>query len=198
MTSKKKPPAKPERPKTQRQLPQAGHELPIDWQIFVAEYFKDGNGVRAAKAAGKADSSAGKWAHTMLQRPQIKLALARLRDESIGKIKWEIEDSLRELAGVAMFDYSDFFDDLAKGKIRSADDIPPEVRRCVREIEMGSTPDGKVFVKKVRFYDRMQAIDMLNKHKGFYQADNSQKADGVAQLVTLLQARQGGGLVVRK
>lgn len=198
MTSKKSPPKAHPSTKTQRQRPQVdGSDLPVDWQIFVAEYFKDGNGSRAAKAAGKAESSAGKWANTMLQRPAIKLALARLRDEAVGKAKWEVADSLRELATIAMFDYSDFFDDLAKGKIRSPEDIPPEVRRCVREVEMGSVA-GTLFVKKVKFYDRMGAIDMLNKHKGFYKADNEQKTDAVSQLIALLQTKQGAGLAVRK
>jgi phage terminase small subunit len=185
----------------QNQRGQAESPLPVDWQLFLAEYMKDGNGRRAAEAVGKSPATARVWAYKTLSKPAVKLELARMRDKVMGSITWEIQDSLRELASIAMFDLADFYEDLAKGRIHNIDDIPPEVRRCIKKIEMGVFGEGEKaerFVKKVEFYDRMAAIDQLNKHKGFYKADNEQKSDAVAQLIALVQAQQGTALAVRK
>jgi phage terminase small subunit len=207
MTSKTaKPIEKSKTPNNQRRSRKRAQtddsDIPIQWQLFVAEYFRNGNGKQAAIKAGIAESGATGWAHKMLARPGIRLALARMRDEVVSEIKWEAKDSLRELSAIAMFDLSDFFSDLASGKMRSLDDIPEEIRRCIKKVEFDAELDEDkkplIFVKKVEFYDRLTAIDMLNKHKGFYEKDNEQKSNAVSDLIRLLQNKQGAGLEVAK
>jgi phage terminase small subunit len=207
MTSKTvKPIQKSKTPNNQRRSRKRAQtddsDIPIQWQLFVAEYFRTGKGKQSAMTAGIAESGASGWAYKMLARPGIRIALARMRDEVVSDIKWEAKDSLRELSSIAMFDLNDFFDDLAAGKMRKVEDIPEEIRRCIKKVEFGCKLDlengPQIYVKKVEFYDRLSAIDMLNKHKGFYEKDNEQKSNAVSDLIQFLQNKQGAGLAVKK
>lgn len=48
---------------------------------FIAEYLVDGNGTRAATAAGYAPKNAGHQAKELLRRPRIKAAVAKAMKE---------------------------------------------------------------------------------------------------------------------
>lgn len=54
--------------------------------------------------------------------------------------------------------------------ITDFDKLTEVQRRSIKSVKEGK------FGLEVEFYDKMRAFDMLNKHKGFYEKDNSQKA----------------------
>jgi phage terminase small subunit len=173
-------------------------DLPIDYRKFVLEYVRTGSPIQAARAAGKTECSnetASQFAYMTLRRPEVKLEIERASELITQKIEWQIEDSMRELVAVAMHDFTDVYEDVKTGKLVDVEQIPAQVRRCIKRIEMGTLLDIKTkketpYIKKIEFYDRMAAIEMLNKHKGFYKEDNEQKVDALSLLLESIQ-REG-------
>lgn len=53
------------------------------------------------------------------------------------------------------------------------DDLTPLERRSINGVKQGR------FGLEIKFKDSMQAMDMINKHKGFYEVDNRQKASPI-------------------
>jgi hypothetical protein len=60
--------------------------------------------------------------------------------------------------------------------------LPPEVRRCIQGIDYNEREfidkqGNKVVERKIklRLVDKLRAIDMINKHLDFYNADNQSK-----------------------
>lgn len=54
--------------------------------------------------------------------------------------------------------------------IKDFEDLTPVQRRAIKSVKYGK------FGIEVEFFDKARAFEMLNKHKGFYQVDNEQKA----------------------
>jgi phage terminase small subunit len=173
--------------------------------LFCVEYVKDGKAARAYVAAGFAERSASSSSSIKLSKPEIQAKIAELRKENQARISteilWDKTDSARELKEMVMFDATKFFQDLEDGQVKSADEIPPEIRRCIQSIQWGVNVDRgqrgeetivTKYIKSVKFYSRLDALDQLNKHIGFYEVDNSQKGGAVKDLIDELNRRSSG------
>jgi phage terminase small subunit len=183
---------------------------------FIEYYWQWNHATKAAMAAGIAQSNARRWASLTLQLPAVQLALSRRRSELMQSTDWQTKDSLRELINVAMVDPVAVTENLQKAfnttisqsddgsfsveaGTLTLDDIPPEVRRCVKKMKQGVAGIGEqrmIYIESIEFYDRLHAIEMLSKHIGFYEKDNEQKADAVALLLASLQTKNEGGKLV--
>lgn len=88
----------------------------------------------------------------------------------------------RELINLSYSDITDYID-LSSEELKA---LPPDLRRCIGSIEEKTKSykdrSGKVVKEKtykIRLLDKLKAMDMLNKHIGFYEADNSQKKTSI-------------------
>ncbi len=178
-------------------------------EMFLAHYIETGSATLAAKHVRPDIESPKVWGHRLLQMPSVQLQLARKREAITAGIEWRVADSLRELVGVAMTDPIQAVIDVTAEVDASNDSahewwsqIPEDVRRCIKKISFMQVQkkefEQELAIKAVEFYDRLAAIDMLNKHKGFYEADNSQKGDAVALLLASLQAKNSGAKLAVK
>ena len=65
-------------------------------------------------------------------------------------------------------------------------ELPPELKRCIqsfdhKEIQYTDRNGNEVkeSIIRLKFIDKLKAIEMINKHIGFYEIDNKQKQNKV-------------------
>jgi hypothetical protein len=68
------------------------------------------------------------------------------------------------------------------GELLAPHQMPVNVRAAIAGIDTIELPGGVGNVKKVKLVDKSRALDMLMKHTGGYEKDNSQKS---AKLVVI-------------
>ncbi|MBU2177454.1 MAG: terminase small subunit [Gammaproteobacteria bacterium] len=108
-------------------------ELNAKRQIFVDEYLKDFNGVRAYTKAfpnTKNANVAGVEAFTLLKNPKIEAAIQRRRDELAKKCEIDREWVLERYKRLVEYKMSDFFYD--DGTMKPFSEIPQETLYAVQ------------------------------------------------------------------
>ena len=72
-------------------------ELSFRQLRFVMEYMKDGNGTRAAKAAGYSERSARDRVHALLSNPQIRKLIDEVKESTVAKAVYNYDAAMREV-----------------------------------------------------------------------------------------------------
>ena len=159
------------KPTGQRHKPSSDPDAPLSTReaIFVAEYIKDLHGTRAAIVAGYAKSHAHVQSSRFLSKPKIQAAIQEASQARLSRLNLQGDDVLRELLRVGMSDVADAFD--ANGNLLPIKQMPIELRRCVSSMEViiknAAAGDGhQDVVHKIRFWDKIQALQTLAKHLG--------------------------------
>ncbi|MFO0467560.1 MAG: terminase small subunit [bacterium] len=136
---------------------------------FAQEFMLDLNATQAAIRSGYSARTAGEQAARLLANVRIQSFIAQLRAEQAQRLNIEADVVLRELLYLARSDIADLFDDA--GQLRPLSEMPEHARRAVASIEVeellgGSGPDrGQIgWVKKVRLWNKPQALELLGKH----------------------------------
>ena len=92
---------------------------------------------------------------------------------------------LQEVAAVAFSSPACLFD--SDGKMVDVQLLPPAVQAAIASVEVDEY--GKV---KVKFWDKLGALEKLGKHLGLYEKDNQQQADPLRELAQALTGRVVG------
>ena len=142
-------------------------------QLFCEEYVKDFNGARAARDAGYSVHTARTIADELLTQPDIKSLVGELTEARFKDVQINAGELLREIYSMAMVDPVDAYGD--DGELLSIPDMPPSIRKMIANFEVVELFEGSGkdkthvgYTKKVKFYDRSKAIDMLAKHLALY------------------------------
>lgn len=130
-------------------------------QRFVAAYRRDGDATGAAIAAGFAPRLAAATAQRLLQREDVRAALAE--DEKAEEPQARLEDLTRELLYIATADPCDLVD--SAGRPRPLGELPIGLRRAIASLEITEKPNGER-VHKVRFWSKSAALEGLAKLLG--------------------------------
>ena len=148
---------------TQNNCPKVD-DAPIREAQFIYEYIVDFNLEKAAERAGaisSEDTSKTRQAtvRNLLFRTYHEL-IDKIQDR-VARIKLTNDKDILELVNVAYADPMNLFDD--SGQPLPLSNIPANVRRTISEINFKTTKDGTVYPSKVKFYDKMQALQILLK-----------------------------------
>lgn len=138
-------------------------ELTPKQQRFCDEYLLDGNGGRAAEAAGYGARNARRQAYRMLQRPHIIAYIEQRRGSISRRLELQAEDILQKLELAVDLDPLEYFNVGARGRLtlRRLDQIPPEVRRQISELKVAK--DGHI---TLRLASKERALELLARIKG--------------------------------
>lgn len=140
-------------------------------QLFISEYLVDRNATQAAIRAGYGKKNANVVGPRLLDQPQVRMRVDAKLKELGDKVEVNAAELLRELMMIARFDLRKAFAN--NGSLKSVKDMPEDVARVVSGLDIDELFKGAGrdraplgFTKKVRFWDKLRAIEMLLKVEG--------------------------------
>ena len=151
---------------------------------FAEEYLADLNATQAAIRAGYGKKSASSVGSEMLNNPDISQYVAYLKYERSKKVECTSEMVLKELMKIGFSSISDLKVDW--DELKGWDDVPEEVKHVIQEVETTviSKDDHVVTTKtKLKLHSKVDALEKIAKHIGFYEKHNEQKTGDVKALV---------------
>lgn len=146
---------------------------------FCEEYVIDWNGTRAAIAAGYSEHTASEMAYENLNKPHIESYIDEYK-KNLSKVTGitAIRNAL-ELAKVAYSNISDL--KINWHDFKKWEDLTDEEKAAVSEITHSEIKIGEDITKevvKVKMYDKLKALAMLNKMFGFDEAEKHDLTTG--------------------
>ncbi len=156
---------------------------------FCREYVVDLNATQAAMRAGYSKKTAYSAGQRLLKNVEIQKRLSVLvkaRQERTGA---RGDEAMQECRRIALADVIGAFNE--DGSIKPIHEIPEDLRRAISGFEVaeiwgGDGDDGKIQIgelKKVKFWSKDKQIEMLFKHHGLFEQDNSQKEQKAVVIV---------------
>ncbi len=142
--------------------------------IFYGEYIKDGNGTRAAIAAGYPERSAHTAAARLLKNREIAEAIAAWRNRQCARLEITAERTLQELARLAFYDPGRLYDkdgnripvhlldDHTRAAVASIEDETAETRGAPDK--KGERPVTVTRKQRVKLADKGPNLERLGKH----------------------------------
>jgi len=168
---------------------------------FAREYVVDldpgAAALRAGYLAKDGKVAAQKGCH-LLQRPDVAALVASLKAKQAERLDIKADDVLRELLRLARVDIGEAFDD--DGKLKAIKDIPVDVRRAISAVEVDELFEGQGedreqvgFTRKVKFWDKTRALELLGKHLKLWveRIEVKDVTDRAAALAKALARAQG-------
>lgn len=132
-------------------------------RLFCEEYIKDKNAVQAAIRAGYSERSIAVQSVNLMRNELIKERISELQDRVSVRNDVTVDKIIRELSRLAFTDISQLFDD--EGKLKDIKNLPDDLKRAISSIEVIENKQNKdIYVKKIRLWDKVKAIEMLAKH----------------------------------
>lgn len=147
---------------------------------FCEEYIIDLNGAQSAIRAGYAEGSARVEASRLLSNDNIQDYISTLQKNKSEELNISQNMVLKELMKIAFGDVKNYFDDL--GRLIDINELENNVSASIKSVTVltEKTIGGGEFnietnIKKLESYDKLKALDTINKMLGFYEKDNNQK-----------------------
>jgi len=150
---------------------------------FCQEYVKTGNKSEAYRRAYSTKNmkpeTVNRRAFELHEDGKIKARLQFLQKQVAERNKIDIDEIVTILSKLARFDIADLYDD--NGNLKNIHDIQVDARLSLEGVDtevyskIGEEGIATTTTKKVKVCNRKQALDMLMKHLGGYEKDNSQK-----------------------
>lgn len=143
-------------------------------EMFCKEYLIDLNATQAAIRAGYSKKTANEQGSQNLVKLSIQKRIAELKEERSKRIEIDSDGVLKELKNWAEGDYTELMLLTAK-QIKQ---LSPEIRRLITGFKrvtrrIPGTDEEEIQIE-VKFIDKIKAMEMISKHIGFYEKDNSQ------------------------
>ena len=140
------------------------HELTSQHLAFVENYMVHFSARRAAKEAGYAQES---YAYELLRKPKIKAEIEK-RTQAASDARVGLKDRvIEELTSIAFSTLSDVGRFGPSGlEVKDHDQIPDSTKRAIQEFTVKVDKDN--FTQKVRFHNKVQALEILGKHLGMF------------------------------
>ena len=135
-------------------------------QRFCEEYIKDLNGSEAAIRAGYSKKTARNKASNLLDDPAIVDYLQQLQKKVAERNNITVDELIQDLIEIKNINIATLYD--KEGKLRNINELPKSFTKCIQEVYKTKTGI------KYKFYSRLDAIEKLARHLGFYEKDNSQ------------------------
>lgn len=160
-------------------------------QRFADRYFETLNATQSAIYAGYSEQSAKSQASQLLDEDEVQEYLQKLREEYQIKSGINKQRILEEYAKIAFSDIRELYaGDNQLLDVRQIDDSTAGAVMAVEVDEMKNGLGMTIgYTKKVKLYNKIQALQDLGKHLGIFEKDNSQKA---ASMVTIFKLPDNG------
>jgi len=136
------------------------------------------NGTQAAINSGYSKKTAGVQASQLLNRLRLKTRIAELKAEQTKRLQMTADEVLIELSAVAKADIRKAFN--ADGSLLPINEIPEDIAKAIAGIDIddlfegiGEDREQVGFTKKVRLFNKIQALRDLGEHFGLFKGKDS-------------------------
>lgn len=152
-------------------------------ELFCQRYLIDFNATKAAKEAGYSEDTAYAIGWENLRKPEIQQRIAEIRIETGRSFNISRERIAQELALIAFGDTKVIFDE--NGSLKSPEEWSDE-GRIISSYEESVTEfgdektGGTKTSKKVKQWDKIKAIEALNRLMGYNAPDKTEHSGAVA------------------
>lgn len=147
---------------------------------FVDEYITHLNATKAAIAAGYAKGSARQTASRIMSIDYIKAAVKAGMDELARETRVTAYMIIDELKKIALSDIGEAFNE--NGTLLPFSTMPEDVRKAISGVDVEELFEGfgqdrtwTGYTKKLRFWPKDRALELLGKHLGTFKPDDSDK-----------------------
>lgn len=137
-------------------------------QLFVAEYLRDLNALKAAERAGYSTRGSKSAGEQLLQQPHVRAAVDAALAERAKRLQLSADDVLVELAIIGRSDVRWFVVD-DDGNLALAEGAPDHAWRAVQSVKTTDrmTEAGvRTRTIEVRLWPKVQALELAGKHLG--------------------------------
>jgi len=144
---------------------------------FCQQYLIDLNATQAAIRAGYSEKTAQQIGTENLSKPVIQARIGELKAYRAEIVSVSQQEVLRELKN---FFYSDITDTINLSP-QEVKELPEDIRRMISSYKhtkrkVGDSEEGVIEESvELKFYDKLKVAEMINRHIGFYEEDNSQR-----------------------
>ena len=161
---------------------------------FVEEHAIDMNATQAAIRAGYSAKTAGWIGPQLLAKTHIAEAIAKARVDRSIRTEVTADRVIQELARIAFADPRKLF--TPEGTLKPLDQIDDDTRGALAiEVFQGTDADGNpTFSRKVKFADKLVALDKLARHLGMFNDKIKLVGDKDNPLLLLIQRIQGSAI----
>ena len=158
------------------------------------EYLIDLNATQAAIRAGYSQRTAHSIGWENLKKPQIQTALQQRREQLAAERCVTPERIIDEYAKIAFMDPAQFFNE--DGHLKPISKLSKDFAGAIgwmdvikRLVRGGHEPEVEMVIK-IKFADKIRALDGLSKHLGLFEKGNQQKA-GLHRYIRVRMASNG-------
>ena len=143
-------------------------------EMFCKEYLIDLNATQAAIRVGYSVKTAEAQSSRLLTNVNIQERITELKESRSNRIEMNADGVLKELKNWVEGDYTDLMMLTAK----QIKELAPEIRRLITGFKrttrrIPGTDEEEIQIE-IKFIDKIKAMEMISKHIGFYEKDNSQ------------------------
>lgn len=135
---------------------------------FAEEYLVDLNATQAAIRAGYSAKTAGSQGERLLKNVEIQSYLQKRMKDRGKRLEITQDRVLLEVARVAFRDVREFYDE--EGNLLPPKMLSDDAAACLDGLDVYEERDGEGaiigYTKKIRFADKMQALNLLMRHMG--------------------------------
>jgi len=151
---------------------------------FANEYVVDFNGQKAAVRAGYAESSARSQASRLLTNDNIIARTEYLKQQVLDEVKYDATQHLKDALAILKFDFRQLYDD--NGDMLPPHEWPDDAVMAVAGIDVSSIRMASstreddpmdLWTKRVKFSDKMKALDQIGKNVNVRAFDNTLKLE---------------------
>lgn len=159
-------------------------KLTAKQQRFVEEYLKDLNATAAGHRAGY---KGNKGRQLVAQSSAVKEAIAARSKAVSAQAQLDAKWVLDRLMAIADLDVSQAFD--KDGALKPLNEMPEATRQAIAGLETDELYQGRGEdrhyvgqARKVRWWDKVKALELLGKHLGLFDDDKPQ-GDGPSMIL---------------
>lgn len=144
---------------------------------FVDEYLIDLNATQAAIRAGYSENAARQIGSETLSKPYIQEAIQAKQKVISERNEVTIDSLISELKSMAFVNTGDFFNEGWEAK--DVTELTEAQKRAIQSVKktkvrFGGEGESERETFEFRLHSKLDAIEKLAKHIGFYEKDNSQ------------------------
>lgn len=155
---------------------------------FCQAYVRTGHQIDSYKEAYNAenmkDTTIAVKACNLLKTHKIKTRVNQLRIELEKRNAITIDELIVDLANMVRFDPAEMYNE--DGGLKLIHEMPKPIRQMIASLDVSEIWDGRGDdrfqigeMKKVKLYNKLDAIEKLLRHFGAYEKDNRQKVGEV-------------------